>query len=56
MAKTSVGIIGIFWCLTFVILDSAQAVFFGGLLQILDSFMIGGLVFGLSSIGCILWT
>lgn len=56
MPKTSVGIIGLFWCLTFVILDSAQAVFFGGVLQHLDGFMIGGLVFGLSSIGCILWT
>lgn len=56
MLKANVGMQGLLWCFTFVILDAAQAVFFGGVLQKLDGFLIGGLVFGLSSIGCILWT
>ena len=56
MAKTGLGVQGLLWCFTFVILDAAQAVFFGGVLQQLDGFLIGGLVFGLSSIGCVVWT
>lgn len=46
---------GIAWCLVFLVLDAAQAVWFGGLLQHHDSFLIGFLVFGLSSAGCLLW-
>ncbi|CAN0224597.1 unnamed protein product, partial [Phaeothamnion confervicola] len=45
---------GLLWCATFVALDAVQAVLFGGLLQKLDSFLIGFLVFGLSSIACLI--
>lgn len=56
MGRLSLGQQGLIWCLIFVVLDAAQAVYFGGILQRLDGFLLGGLVFGLSSIGCILWT
>ncbi|MCC7254146.1 hypothetical protein [Hyphomicrobium sp.] len=49
---------GPLWCATFVVLDAAQAVLFGSFLQRMDSFLIGFLVFGLSSLGClvaVLW-
>lgn len=49
---------GLIWCATFVVLDAAQAVVFGSLLQRMDSLLIGLLVFGLSSAGClaaVLW-
>ena len=47
---------GLFWCMVFVILDAIQAVYFGGVLQEVDSFLLGGLVFGLSALACILWS
>lgn len=47
---------GLIWCFTFVILESVQAAFFGGLFQRMDSFLIGSLIFGLSTIGGIAWT
>lgn len=50
---------GLFWCATFVVLDAVQAVLFGSTLQRMDSFLIGFLVFGLASVGCllaVLWT
>mgnify|MGYP001494666459 CR=1 FL=1 len=50
---------GLIWCATFVVLDAAQAVLFGAFLQRMDSFLIGFLVFGLSSLAClavVLWT
>jgi drug/metabolite transporter (DMT)-like permease len=56
MGKMSLGLQGLIWCLVFVVLDAAQAVYFGGILQRLDGFLLGGLVFGISSIGCIVWT
>ncbi len=55
MGKSGAGLQGLIWCLVFVFLDASQAVYFGGILQHLDGFLIGGLVFGLSSVGCILW-
>src|SRR3990170_6666611 len=45
------GAQGLIWCFTFVILESIQAVFFGGLFQRMDSFLIGSLIFGLSTLG-----
>lgn len=39
--------------MTFVTLDAAQAVLFGSFLQRLDSFLVGLLVFGISSILCL---
>lgn len=50
------GLQGLLWSFVFVILDAVQAVFFGGVLQRQDAFLIGGLVFGLSATGCIAWT
>jgi drug/metabolite transporter (DMT)-like permease len=44
---------GFLWCATFVVLDAAQAVLFGGFLQRLDSLLVGFLVFGLSSLACL---
>jgi len=43
---------GLLWCATFVVLDAAQAVLFGGFLQRHDSLLVGFLVFGLSSLAC----
>lgn len=40
--------------MTFLVLDAAQAVWFGGILQSHDSFQIGFVVFGLSSLGCLI--
>lgn len=50
------GAQGLFWCLVFVVLDAVQAVYLGGVLQVVDAFLLGALVFGLSAAGCIGWT
>ncbi len=50
------GVWGLVWCFTFVILEAAQAVFFGGVFQRMDAFLIGFLVFGLTTIVSIVWT
>ncbi len=47
------GVRGLLWCLTFVILEAVQAVYFGGVFQRMDSFLIGSLVFGISAAGAI---
>lgn len=47
---------GLFWCLVFLLLDAAQAVWFGALLQRHDAFLLGFLVFGLSSVVCLTYT
>ncbi|HEX2843089.1 hypothetical protein [Hyphomicrobium sp.] len=44
---------GLLWCATFVVLDAAQAVVFGSVLQRMDSLLVGLLVFGISSVGCL---
>ncbi len=44
---------GLLWCLTFLVLDAAQAVFFGAAFQRSDSFLAGALVFGVPAAGCI---
>ena len=43
------------WCFLFLILDSVQAVFLGGVLQSVDSFLLAGLVFGLPALTLFLW-
>lgn len=52
----SAGTKGLLWCLVFVVLDAVQAVYFGNVLQHVDSFLLGGIVFGLSSVFCIVWS
>lgn len=47
---------GLIWCCTFLVLDAVQAVYLGGLFQRQDSFLLGGVVFGLSASACLLWT
>lgn len=47
---------GLIWAFTFVILEAAQAVFFGGVFQDYDSFLIGATVFGLTAAGALVWT
>lgn len=47
---------GLIWAFLFVILEAAQAVFFGGVFQDYDSFLIGAAVFGLSAIGTLIWS
>lgn len=49
----SVGLQGLLWCLAFVILEALQAVYFGSLFQRMDSFLIGTLVFGITTVGAI---
>ena len=44
------------WCFTFVVLEAVQAVFFGGVFQRMDAFLIGSLVFGLTTAGAVSWT
>ncbi len=56
MRKITQGTQGLIWCLVFVILDSVQAVYYGSVLQKQDAFLVGGLVFGISSFCCLLWT
>ena len=50
------GARGMAWCFIFVILEAAQAVFFGGVFQRMDAFLIGSLVFGLTTVGSVGWT
>lgn len=47
---------GMAWAFLFVILEASQAVFFGGVFQAFDSFVIGAAVFGLSALGALFWT
>ncbi|MEO9338698.1 DMT family transporter [Mesorhizobium sp. SB112] len=47
--------LGLIWAFSFVILEAAQAVFFGGVFQDYDSFLIGGVVFGLTAAGALIW-
>jgi drug/metabolite transporter (DMT)-like permease len=53
---TGGGIRGLAWCATFVVLDAVQAVYLGGVLQRIDAFLLGALVFGLSAAGCLAWS
>lgn len=48
--------LGLLWAFSFVILEAAQAVFFGGVFQDYDSFLIGGAVFGFTAAGALIWT
>ena len=50
------GAQGLAWCFTFVVLEAVQAVFFGGVFQRMDAFLIGSLVFGLTTAGAVSWT
>ncbi|SIO34605.1 EamA-like transporter family protein [Rhodovulum sp. ES.010] len=47
---------GIIWCLIFVVLDACQAVYLGAYLQEIDSFLLGGLVFGSAAVLCLCWS
>lgn len=47
--------LGLIWAFSFVILEAAQAVFFGGVFQDYDSFLIGGAVFGFTAAGMLIW-
>lgn len=49
MSRTQVGLI---YCVSFVTLESFQAVFLGSVFQDVDSFLIGAWVFGLSFVVC----
>jgi drug/metabolite transporter (DMT)-like permease len=53
MSKTTWGLI---WAFSFVILEAAQAVFFGGVFQDYDAFLIGAAVFGVSATGTLVWS
>lgn len=53
MSKTTLGLI---WAFSFVILEAAQAVFFGGVFQDYDTFLIGAAVFGISAAGTLIWS
>ena len=48
--------LGLVWAFSFVVLEAAQAVFFGGVFQSYDSFLIGAAVFGVTAIGTLAWT
>lgn len=52
----SPGTRGLLWCIVFVVLDAVQAVYFGSVLQRIDGFLLGGVVFGLSATFCIIWS
>lgn len=46
---------GLIWAFSFVILEAAQAVFFGGVFQNYDSFLIGAAIFGLTAAATLIW-
>jgi drug/metabolite transporter (DMT)-like permease len=48
--------LGLLWAFSFVILEAAQAVYFGGVFQGYDSFLIGAAVFGVSAMISLAWT
>lgn len=50
------AVLGVILALVFVILESAQFVYFGGLFQRMSSFQFGFMVFGLVIIGFVSWT
>ena len=52
----SPGTQGLLWCVVFVVLDAVQAVYFGNVLQRIDGFLLGGIVFGLSATFCVIWS
>ena len=45
--------LGLLFCLAFVTLEAVQAVYLGTIFQDVDSFLIGTLVFGITTVGCI---
>lgn len=47
---------GLLWCFCFIVLESIQSVFFGHVFQRMDSFLIGALVFGATTVGVLLWS
>jgi len=49
------AVIGILWGMFFVILDSVQFVFFGGLFQRMNSFLFGSLVLGITTVAFVGW-
>lgn len=49
------AIIGIVWGLAFVVLESIQFVFFGGIFQRMSSFLFGFLVFGITTFVFVAW-
>ena len=53
MSKTTLGVI---FALAFVLLESTQFVFFGGLFQRMNSFLFGFLVFGITVVVFVGWT
>lgn len=46
---------GVVWCLIFLVLDAAQAVWFGSLLQLQDSFAVSFLSFGIATLASLVW-
>ncbi|MCR9255771.1 MAG: hypothetical protein NXI16_06695 [Alphaproteobacteria bacterium] len=56
MGRTAREYEGLVWCVIFVILDAGQAVYLGAYLQEIDSFFLGGLVFGSAAIFCGVWS
>ena len=46
----SPGVVGLVWAIVFVVLDSVQFVYFGGLFQHMNSFLFGFCVLGLTSV------
>ena len=50
------AVLGVLLALVFVILESTQFVYFGGLFQRMSSFQFGFLVFGLVIVGFVSWT
>ena len=53
MSKSTIGVL---WGLAFVVIESIQFVYFGGLFQRMSSFEFGFLVFGISSAAFIAWS
>lgn len=50
------ALLGVLLTLVFVVLESTQFVFFGGLFQRMSSFQFGFFVFGLTTLGLVGWT
>ena len=48
--------IGLFWCFCFIVPEAVLSVYFGNVFQRQDSFLVGGLVFLMTTLGAMGWT
>ena len=55
MSTSRAATAGLFWALVFVSLEAVQFVYFGNIFQRLNAFLFGALVFGVTTLGFLVW-